>query len=136
MRHEVPARVLDPFLYGEHDGRPFAVLPVIDAPNVPEHIEILDPFALGVLELIASGLDRESALAQVCVRAVQSVGLVSARVPREFPLFVAEALRAAGVALTVDGAFFDDRRRGERAGRAGCIPPAPPTCVPRVGPRG
>jgi len=111
MRHEVPARVLDPFLYGEHDGRPFAVLSVIDAPNVPAGIEILDPFSLGVLDLIQSGLDRESALAQVCVRAVQSVGVTSAVVPREFPLFVAEALRSAGVALTVDGAFFDARRR-------------------------
>jgi Xaa-Pro aminopeptidase len=111
MRHEVPARVLDPFLYGEHDGRQFAVLPVIDAPNVPPGIEILDPFELGVLDLIGAGLDRESALAQVCVRAVASVGLVSAVVPREFPLFVAEALRAAGVSLSVDGAFFDARRR-------------------------
>jgi Xaa-Pro aminopeptidase len=115
MRHEVPGRVLDPFLYGEHDGRPFAVLPVIDAPNVPSAIEILDPFELGVLELIGSGLDRESALAQVCVRAVQSVGLTAAVVPREFPLFVAEHLRAAGVALTVDGAYFDDRRRVKNA---------------------
>ncbi len=66
MRHELPARVLDPFLYGEHDGRPFAVLPVIDAPNVPADIEILDPFDLGILELVESGLDREAALAQVC----------------------------------------------------------------------
>ncbi len=31
--------------------------------------------------------------------------------PREFPLFVAEHLRDAGVGLTVDGAFFDARRR-------------------------
>jgi len=111
MRHEVPARVLDPFLYGEHDGRRFAVLPVIDAPNVPAGIEILDPFELGILELIDAGLDRESALAQVSVRAVQQVGLTAAAVPREFPLFIAEHLRAAGVALTVDGPFFDDRRR-------------------------
>jgi Xaa-Pro aminopeptidase len=115
MRHEVPARVLDPFLYGEHDGGAFAVLPVIDAPNVPDGIEVLDPFALGLLDLIASGLDRESALAEVCVRAVRSVGLTAAVVPREFPLFVAESLRAAGVALTVDGAFFDDRRRVKNA---------------------
>jgi Xaa-Pro aminopeptidase len=115
MRHEVPARVLDPFLYGEHDGRAFAVLPVIDAPNVPSGIEILDPFELGILELIGSGLDRESALAQVCVRAVQSVGLTAAVVPREFPLFIAEALREAGVSLTVDGPFFDARRRRKSA---------------------
>ena len=113
MRHEVPARVLDPFLYGECGGRAFAVLPVIDAPNVlaARSLEILDPFSLGILDLIASGLDRETALAQVAVRAVRAVGLTSAVVPREFPLFVAEHLRAAGVELEVDGAFFDARRR-------------------------
>jgi Xaa-Pro aminopeptidase len=115
MRHEVPARMLDPFLYGEVDGRRFAVLPVIDAPNVPAGIEILDPFSLGLLDLVASGLDRESALAQVCVRAVAAVGLTAAVVPREFPLFIAEALRAGGVSLTVDGPFFDDRRRVKNA---------------------
>ena len=116
MRHEVPGRVLDPFLYGEHDGRRFAVVSVLDAPNLPDGVEILDPFSLGLMDLVSSGLDRESALAQVCVRAVASVGLTAALVPREFPLFVAEALRAAGVALTVDGAFFDARRRALSAG--------------------
>jgi Xaa-Pro aminopeptidase len=111
MRHEVPARVLDPFLYGEHDGRAFAVLPVIDAPTVSPDIRILDPFELGILDLIASGLDRDTALAQVAVRAVRSIGLTSAVVPREFPVFMAEALRDAGISLTVDGPFFDARRR-------------------------
>jgi Xaa-Pro aminopeptidase len=133
MRHEVPARVLDPFLYGQHDGRAFAVLPVIDAPNVPSGIEILDPFELGVLELIGSGLDRESALAQVCVRAVQSVGLSAAVVPREFPLFVAEHLRAAGVALTVDGKFFDDRRRVKNAAELAGIRRASEAAVAGIG---
>jgi Xaa-Pro aminopeptidase len=111
MRHEVPGRVLDPFLYGVSGGRRFAVLPVIDVPNVGAGVEVLDPFSFGLLDLIRSGLDRESALAEVCLRAVRSVGLTSAVVPREFPLFIAEALRAGGVALTVDGAFFDARRR-------------------------
>jgi Xaa-Pro aminopeptidase len=133
MRHEVPARVLDPFLYGEHDGRAFAVLPVIDAPNVPSGIEILDPFELGILELIGSGLDRESALAQVGVRAVQSVGLTAAVVPREFPLFVAEHLRAAGVALTVDGEFFDDRRRVKNAAELAGIRRASEAAVAGMG---
>jgi Xaa-Pro aminopeptidase len=39
------------------------------------------------------------------------LGITSAIVPELFPLWFADRLRSEGVELTVDGAFFDDRRR-------------------------
>jgi Xaa-Pro aminopeptidase len=114
MRHEIPATVVDPFLYGERDGAAFAVLSVLDEASVravrPD-VEILDPLSLGLTELLDQGLDRDAAQAEVLVRACEHVQLRSAVVPRRFPLAVADRLRAAGVELTVDGSFFDDRRR-------------------------
>ena len=37
--------------------------------------------------------------------------MTKAVVPETFPLWLADRLRADGVELTVDGEFFDDRRR-------------------------
>ena len=34
LRHEIPAGIIDPFLYGEHDGTPFAVVSALDAPTI------------------------------------------------------------------------------------------------------
>jgi Xaa-Pro aminopeptidase len=48
---------------------------------------------------------------EVAVRAVKALGIGSAVVPEAFPLWLADRLRAEGVELTVDGGFFDDRRR-------------------------
>jgi Xaa-Pro aminopeptidase len=114
LRHEVPAPILDPFLYGERDGRPFAVLSTLDEATVravrPE-IEILEPFALGLAELLENGLTRDAALDEVALRACERMGVRAASVPRTFPLALADRLRAAGIELTVDGGLFDDRRR-------------------------
>ncbi len=55
LRHEVPAAVGDPFLYGEREGRPFAVVSTVDESAVRAArpgIEILDPFAFGLNELL------------------------------------------------------------------------------------
>ena len=45
------------------------------------------------------------------MRAVKSLGITSAVVPEAFPLWLADRLRADGIELTIDGDFFDDRRR-------------------------
>lgn len=47
------------------------------------------------------------------MRAVVAAGVRAAAVPPEFPLAVADRLRAAGVALTVDEAEFSLRRRAK-----------------------
>lgn len=114
MRHEIPAAIVDPFLYGECGGGAFAVLSVLDEASVRgvrADVEIVDPLSLGLTELLEQGLERDAALAEVAVRACERVGLRAAVVPRRFPLAIADRLRAAGVELTVDGPFFDGRRR-------------------------
>ena len=49
--------------------------------------------------------------AEICLRAVQALGITAATVPPEFPLFVADHLRANGIELTVDDDEFVRRRR-------------------------
>jgi Xaa-Pro aminopeptidase len=108
----VPAGIGDPFLYLEHGGRRAATVSVLDAAKVSKHgIEILDPSTLGTDELVAAGFDRLEIEAEISLRAAQQLGITEASVPPEFPLFVADHLRANGIELTVDDGEFSRRRR-------------------------
>ena len=114
LRHEIPVAVLDPFLYAEHDGKAFAVVSPLDADLIAgarADLEQLDIFDLGLFELIDAGRARHEALLEIRIRACREIGLTHAAVPPEFPLETAEALRAAGIELTVDRALFEGRRR-------------------------
>lgn len=116
LRHEVPATVTDPFLYGEREGRPFAVVSQLDADSVGEArpgIELLSPEELGLDELLAGGLGREEALLELALRACGRLGVERAAVPPDFPLVLADRLRAAGVELEVARGGFVDRRRAK-----------------------
>jgi Xaa-Pro aminopeptidase len=85
---------------------------VLDASKVAAHgIEIIDPIELGQDDLIATGLDHVALDAEVCLRAAQALRITEATVPPEFPLFVADHLRANGIELTVDDDEFQRRRR-------------------------
>ena len=68
---------------------------------------------LGMDELVASGLAPGEVDAQLALRAVGSLGLKRASVPDNFPVWLADRLRAAGVELDVDQELFDDRRRAK-----------------------
>jgi Xaa-Pro aminopeptidase len=116
MRKLIPATILDAFLYAEHDGRAYAAIwPPDDVlvEAVRPDVELLNPFALGLNELIEGGMEGEEALAEVALRVCQRIGIRRAAVPRRFPLQVADRLRAGGVELIVDGALFDARRRAK-----------------------
>jgi Xaa-Pro aminopeptidase len=85
---------------------------VLDAAKVSKHgIEVLDPSSLGNDDLIAAGLDRLAIEGEVALRAVRALGISAAVVPPDFPLFVADHLRAEGIELTVDEGEFVRRRR-------------------------
>jgi Xaa-Pro aminopeptidase len=102
----------DPFLYLENDGRRAATVSILDAPKVAElGVEIIDATSLGGDELIASGIPRLDIEAELCLRATQGLGITEATVPPDFPLFVADHLRANGIELTVDDEAFVRRRR-------------------------
>jgi len=118
LRHELPVAIGDPFLYLESGGRRAVVTNALEEDRIAAaapDIERLLQDALGSDALLAEGRTRADADAEVCVRAVAALGIRSAIVPAEFPLALADRLRAAGVELTPDEAPFAERRRRKSA---------------------
>jgi Xaa-Pro aminopeptidase len=118
MRHEVPLGIGDPFLYLETDGRRVVVTNALEDDRIAQaapDLERLLAEQLGLDELIAQGLQREVVYREVFVRAVQRVGIQAAIVPPEFPLALADRLRAVDVELTPDDERFEARRRRKTA---------------------
>ncbi len=115
MRHAVPLGVPDPFLYAEQNGSRHVFASSMEAGRLRE----LGLFAVhpdedfGLDDLVASGVGRGEVDAQLALRAVDSLGLKRATVPGDFPVWLADRLRAAGVELDVDQELFDDRRRSK-----------------------
>ena len=127
----MPAGIGDPFLYLENEGRRAATVSVLDAAKVASlGIEIIDPATLGQDDLIAAGVDAVHLEAEICLRAVHALRITEATVPPEFPLFVADHLRANGIELTIDDDEFAASPPGQdrvRAGRASGARRRPPT---------
>jgi Xaa-Pro aminopeptidase len=114
MRHEVPLGIGDPFLYLETDGRRAVVTNVLEVDRIAEAAPELERIMLDELgqdELIAQGLAREVVLRETSLRAVQRLGIGAATVPPDFPLALADRLRAESIELTPDDHEFDRRRR-------------------------
>jgi Xaa-Pro aminopeptidase len=118
LRHEVPLAVVDPFLFAEHNGRPLVLTSSLEASRIAEVLpraEVLVFDQLGFYELLDEGTAPDDAELETVVRAVERWGIRSAVVPRDLPVAVADRLRAAGVAIEVDGRAVDDRRRVKSA---------------------
>jgi len=62
-------------------------------------------------ELVASGMPREEVELEVLLRAVRSWGITAATVPPNFPVEVADHLRANGIDVAADRELFRRRRR-------------------------
>lgn len=85
---------------------------MLDAHSVTPHgIETIDPQTLGQDELIAEGWNRLAIEGEMCLRAARKLDIEAAVVPPDFPLFVADYLRAAGLEITIDEDEFVQRRR-------------------------
>jgi Xaa-Pro aminopeptidase len=115
MRHAVPLAVPDAFLYAEHDGGRHIFCSSMEAGRLRELglFEVHPHEELGMDELVASGVAPGEIDAQLGLRAVGSLGIERASVPGDFPVWLADRLRAAGVELDVDQELFDDRRRSK-----------------------
>lgn len=116
--HVIPAAIGDAFTYLERDagGRRLAVVSVLDRDAVAAAgVEVVDPSGLGRDELTAQGVAPLAADAELALRLVRAEGIEAAIVPPDFPLWVADHLRAAGIALTVDADAFMARRRAKSA---------------------
>ncbi len=115
MRHAVPLGVPDPFLFAEESGNRHVFVSSMEATRLRELglFEVHPHEELGMDELVASGVDAGEVAAQLALRAAGRLGLKRASVPGNFPVWLADRLRADGVELDVDQQLFDDRRRAK-----------------------
>ena len=115
MRQAVPLGVPDPFLYVEQNGSRHVFASSMEATRI-RGLGLFDVHVheeLGFDELMASGIDEGELYAQLALRAVGGLGVSRASVPKDFPVWLADRLRADGVELDVDQQVFDDRRRAK-----------------------
>ena len=113
LRHEVPLPLPDPIAYLEVDGERTIVAGSLDVPRMQAlgGYRVISFEALGLAGATAAGKTLGEAMRACVVRACEQLGVRKAVVPGDFPLDAADELRAAGIALTADGALFDLRRR-------------------------
>jgi Xaa-Pro aminopeptidase len=110
--HEIPTGIIDPFLYLEANGKRGATVTVLDQHKVsPYGIEILDPYDLGADELFSRGISRYEVDLELARRACEEMGVGKALIPPEFPVGLADHLRASGIELFVDPEVFVTKRR-------------------------
>jgi Xaa-Pro aminopeptidase len=116
--HAIPLDIIDPFLYAELDDRRFAVNGVLERDRIEAlglGIEVIDPFELGMDELLNAGVGFLEAEIEVDLRACRQIGLEHAVVPPDFPVAWADRLREEYMELRVDADTFDLRRRHKTA---------------------
>jgi len=114
LRHEVPIAIGDPFLYLEGAGRRAVVtnpLEYVRLRQTAPELERLLGDEFGRDELVSSGLTYSEIEREICLRAAGALGIDEAVVPPDFPIALADRLRAAGIALTPDETVFTERRR-------------------------
>jgi Xaa-Pro aminopeptidase len=116
MRHEVPIAIGDPFGYAEVGGKTIILTSSLEQDRIaavlPE-AELIEWADVGFHELLESGMPRDQMLLEMIARAVGRMGLREALVDPDFPLAVADRLRADGVMLTPDHEAFAARRRAK-----------------------
>jgi Xaa-Pro aminopeptidase len=118
LRHELPLGILDPFAYFEVDGRRVVVIVAMEAGRIQEaapDVEILDPYELGLDEMIARGMQWHDLDPELCARAAARLGARRLVVPAELPVAVADRLRADGIEIVPDETEFIRRRRSKNA---------------------
>jgi Xaa-Pro aminopeptidase len=116
LRHELPLGIIDPFSYFEVDGRRVVVISELEASRIAEAapgVEIVDPYALGLDELIARGMHWHDIDAELCARAAGRLEASRVVVPGALPVAVADRLRADGVEVVPDELEFIRRRRSK-----------------------
>ncbi|HEX8083587.1 MAG TPA: M24 family metallopeptidase [Solirubrobacteraceae bacterium] len=114
LRHEVPLVVIDPFLLVARDGETMVLTNTLEAARIADALpqaELVFVEDLGLFDLLAEGVPREEAELEVVVRALRAWGVEEAVVPPDLPVVVADRVRAAGIALTVDTPAIEARRR-------------------------
>jgi Xaa-Pro aminopeptidase len=116
LRHELPLGIIDPFSYFELNGRRVAVISSMEAGRVEQAapgVEVIDPYELGLDELIGRGMRWDELEAELCARAAARLEVRRLVVPGELPVAVADRLRADGIEVVPDQSEFIRRRRSK-----------------------
>jgi Xaa-Pro aminopeptidase len=116
LRHELPIVVGDPFLFAEVGGRTILLTNTLERERMAAarpDAELIEATDLGFHELLRGGQSRDEILLELVSRAVAQLGVREAIVDPEFPVAVADRLRADGVVLTPDHAAVAQRRRAK-----------------------
>jgi Xaa-Pro aminopeptidase len=114
MRHEVPIAIGDGLLFAEVDGRVTILTSWLEHDRIAAVLpdaDILDFVDLGMRALVEDGMTRLSAEREVVLRAVKQLGIGEAVIPGDFPVAIADRLRADGMALRIDDVAVAARRR-------------------------
>jgi Xaa-Pro aminopeptidase len=114
LRHEIPLVVPDPFLYAEVGGDRHVVVSSLEISRIAEldgGLRIHPYEEFGYDDLVQSGLERGEVGLQLMVRACRALGVERALVPSEFPVELADRVRATGVVLDPNRNEFEGRRR-------------------------
>ena len=118
MRHELPIAILDPFLLGIVGGRMHVMASPLEAERIaaaaPEAV-VHDLAALGLSELLESGMDWHALDLELTSRAAAAMGVREALVDPEMPVAVADRLRSDGLVLQPDHSAIASRRRVKSA---------------------
>jgi Xaa-Pro aminopeptidase len=116
LRHEIPLSIGDPFLFAEIDGRSVVLTGSLERDRIAAvrpDAELIDFADVGFYELLRGGQSRDQIFLEMVSRAVARMGLREATVDHEFPVAVADRLRADGVTLTPDHEAVAQRRRAK-----------------------
>jgi len=114
LRHEIPVAIGDGLLFAEVDGRTAILTSWLERDRIAAvlpHAQMLEFNDLGMRALVEEGMTRLNAEREVVLRAVRELGIAEAMVPGDFPLAIADRLRADGITLTVDDVAVAVRRR-------------------------
>jgi Xaa-Pro aminopeptidase len=116
LRHELPIAIGDPFLFGLIDGHPHVMASPLEreriAAALPE-ARLYDLRDLGFDELRESGMSYGEVWLELVSRTAGRMGVSEALVDPEFPVLVADRLRADGLTLRPDRDAFEARRRAK-----------------------
>ncbi|HEY4094685.1 MAG TPA: M24 family metallopeptidase [Baekduia sp.] len=114
LRHELPIVVGDAFLLAEVGGQTFILTNSLERERMEAarpDAQLIDFTDVGFHDLLRGGQSRHQILIEMASRAVARIGVRAAIVDPEFPVAVADRLRADGVVLTPDHDAVTARRR-------------------------
>ncbi len=117
LRHEIPIAIGDSLLFVETDGRASVLTSQLERSRIEAAVpgaEIRDYFDFGMKELAEQGLSYAESEHEVSARVLRHLGIADALIPGDFPVALADRLRADGVTLTVDDRAFTARRRAKQ----------------------